>query len=179
MAGRVELTRRSFGCRVILIAYNQWFTRRSAVRLAPGKVGLEPDFLYLGFEPELAKTENCAKRVSLVYGSGFCVLPSTAALEYLRTLSRQSRRRVAGLILKCPNGTGGSTIVQSLLCVPAFFEASFKSFPLRRDPAQPTLFQVGTPSLGRSHCVKNRYPISNAINHTHSGMIHFLLASNA
>jgi hypothetical protein len=64
-------------------------------------------------------------------------------------------------------------------CVQAFFEASFTSLPLRRDPAQPTLFQVGTPSLGRSHCVKNRYPISNEINQTHSGMFHSLLAINA
>jgi hypothetical protein len=147
--------------------------------VGPGKVGLEPDFLYLGFELELAKTENCAPRVSLVYGSGFCVLLTTSARQYLRALSRQSRTRVAALILKCPEGTGGSTTVQSLLCVPAFFEASFTSFPLRRDPAQPTLFQVGTPSFGRSHCVKNRYPISNAINHTHSGMFHSLLAINA
>lgn len=145
----------------------------------PGKVGLEPDFLYLGFELKLAKTENGAQRLSLVYGTRFCVLLTTAVREYLRTLSRQSRTRVAGLILKCPDGTGGSTIVQSLLCVPAFFEASFTSFPLRRDPAQPTLLQVGTPSLGRSHCVKNRYPISNAINHTHSGMFPFLLAIDA
>jgi len=68
---------------------------------------------------------------------------------------------------------------QSLRCVPAFFEAFSSSFPLRRDSAQPALFQVGTPNLGRSHCVKNRYPISNAINHTHSGMVHFLLAINA
>ena len=50
----------------------------------------------------------------------------------------------------------------------AFFVASSASFPLLRDSAQPALFQERTPNLGRSHCVKNRYPISNAINHTHS-----------
>ena len=76
-------------------------------------------------------------------------------------------------------GYSRSAIAQSLRWETAFFEASSASFPLRRDSAQPALFQVGTPNLGRSHWVKNKYPISNAMNHTHSGMLQFLLAANA
>jgi hypothetical protein len=76
VAGRVELTHRSLVCRVILIAYNQWVTRRSAIRLREAR--------------------------KLGSRKWICLLLTTAAREYLPTLSRPADALLAGLTLNVP-----------------------------------------------------------------------------
>jgi hypothetical protein len=67
---------------------------------------------------------------------------------------------------------------QAFFEVAGFTEPSPSETPSRRDPAQPALLQVGTPSLGSSHCVSTMYPARIAISHTHSGMLRSLWATH-
>jgi len=43
----------------------------------------------------------------------------------------------------------------------------------RRDPAQAAVLQVGTPSLGKSHCVRMTHAAMNASNFSQSGKLNF------
>lgn len=45
----------------------------------------------------------------------------------------------------------------------------------RRDPAQPLVLQVGTPSFGKSHCVNSSHAMKKTIIQTQSGICRFYL----